>query len=437
MENRTKITLSALGASWLASSFLISSALAQPVAACQDVQLNLLLDPVPDAVALMEVAPEFEAISGASLNIETLNYSLMHEKLLSSLTASSGSYDILAVDNYWVGEFVTAGWIAPLDARIRADNIDISVYYPALMDVAGQVKDVTYMLPFWQYVMGLFYRKDIVESAEFQTAYRERFGRDWRLPDQLQEFAEVAKWAGEQTGRAGIAMAGQRADPVVMEASNYVFAHGADFYDRDTWQPTLNSSQGIEAVSIYADLLAHAAQPGALGSDFEDVANALKQDRAVFAISYLFLMPILQNPAESQVVDKVGFAPMPGKGGLLGAWGWAIASNAPHADCAWEFIKWAESKDVAMKRAMAGGQPTQIWIYEDADYLARWPDMAHVGLALSRSKGLPVMSRATQLVEIFAEVLGEVLAGGIDPATAIANGQDKLARLTRGDPLLK
>ena len=389
------------------------------------------------STALAEVGPEFEKLSGAKLNMEAVNYSLMHEKLVPSLTASSGSYDVLAVDSYWAGEFVTANWIQPLDERIAADKIDTSVYYPALMDVNGKVKGTTYMLPFWQYAMGMLYRKDIVEDPAFQAAYKEKFGRDWRLPETLQEYADVAKWAGQHTGKAGVAMSGQRADPVVMEATNYVFSLGADFYNRETWEPALNSPEGIEAVKIYADLLANAAQPGALGANFDDVANALKQDKAVFSISYLFLMPTLQDPKESKVVDKMAFARMPGEDSLLGAWGWAIPTNAANPDCSWEFIKWVESRDVAMKRAMAGGQATQAWIYDDAEYLKRWPQMAAVGDALAHAKGLPVMSRATQLVEVFAEVMGEVLANGTDPATAIANAEDKFARLTRGDPLLK
>ena len=420
-----------------ASLLAASTALADPAAVCKGKTLNLLLETVPDSTALFEVAPEFEKLSGAKLNMEAVNYSLMHEKLVPSLTASSGSYDVLAVDSYWAGEFVTANWIQPLDERIAADKIDTSVYYPALMDINGKVKGTTYMLPFWQYAMGLLYRKDIVEDPAFQAAYKEKFGRDWRLPETLQEYAELAKWAGQQTGKAGAAMSGQRADPVVMEATNYVFSLGADFYNRETWEPALNSPEGIEAVKIYADLLANAAQPGALGANFDDVANALKQDKAVFSISYLFLMPTLQDPKESKVVDKMAFARMPGQDSLLGAWGWAIPTNAANPDCSWEFIKWVESKDVAMKRAMAGGQATQAWIYDDADYIKRWPQMAAVGDALAHAKGLPVMSRATQLVEVFAEVMGEVLANGTDPATAIANAEDKFARLTKGDPLLK
>ena len=404
---------------------------------CKGADINLLMETVPDTEALIGLKVEFEKEYGAKVNIEAVNYSLMHEKLVPSLTASTSSYDVLVVDSYWVGEFKTAGWIKDLDALIARDKIDTSAYFPALMALNGTVQGKTYMLPFWQYAMGILYRKDIVEDPAFQAAYKEHFKRDWRIPGTLEEFAEVVKWSGKQKDMYGIAMAAQRADPVVMEATNYLFAEGGDFYDRTTWKPTMDTPEAAKAVTIYADLLNTAAQPGALGANFDDVANTLKQGKAIFAISYLFLFPTLEDPKDSTVVGKMAFAPVPGKDSFLGAWGWAIPSNAKNPDCSWEFLKWVESKDVAYKRALAGGQPTQMWIYEDPAFIQKWPAMAQVGDALAHSKGLPIMSRSTQLVETFAEVMGAVLANNVAPATALEESQSKFGRLVKGDPLLK
>lgn len=404
---------------------------------CKGSDINILMETVPDTEALQAIKGDFEKQFGAKVNIEAVNYSLMHEKLVPSLTAPTSSYDVLVVDSYWVGEFKTAGWIKDLDAWIARDKIDTSLYFPALMALNGTVQGKTYMLPFWQYAMGILYRKDIVEDPAFQAAYKEQFKRDWRIPTTLEEFAEVVKWSGKQKDMYGIAMAAQRADPVVMEATNYLFAEGGDFYDRKTWKPTMDTPEATKAVTIYADLINSAAQPGALGANFDDVANTLKQGKAIFAISYLFLFPTLEDPKDSTVVGKMAFAPVPGKDSFLGAWGWAVPTNAKNPDCSWEFLKWVESKDVAYKRALAGGQPTQMWIYEDADFIKKWPAMSQVGTALAHSKGLPIMSRSTQLVETFAEVMGSVLANNVPPATALADSQDKFGRLVKGDPLLK
>jgi multiple sugar transport system substrate-binding protein len=405
--------------------------------ACKGQNINILMEAVPDTEAIQSLKQDFETKYGATVNIEAVNYSLMHEKLVPSLSAGEGQYNVLIVDSYWVGEFKTAGWLAPLDELIARDKLDTSVYIPSLMELNGRVQGVTYMLPFWQYAMGVLYRQDIVEEPAFQAAYKEKFGRDWRFPQSLEEFAEVVKWAGPQAKMHGIAMAGQRVDPVVMEATNYLFSLGGDFYDRGTWKPVINTPQAAKSIEIYKDLLTNAAQPGALGANFDDVANTLKQGKAVFAVTYLFLYPTLQNPADSTVVDKIDFAPMPGAGSLLGAWGWAVPANTPNKECSWTFVKWVESQDVAYKRAMEGGQPTQAWIYEDPAFIEKWPIMAKVGQALKSAKGLPIMSRATQLVETYAEVMGSVLVDGTPAADALRDAVPKFEQLVKGDPLLQ
>ena len=404
---------------------------------CKGQSINILMESVPDTDAVLGLKQEFESKYGASVNIEAVNYSLMHEKLVPSLSAGEGQYNVLIVDSYWVGEFKTAGWLAPLDDFITRDKVDTSVYIPSLMELNGRVQGVSYMLPFWQYAMGVLYRQDITDDPAFQAAYKEKFGRDWRFPPSLEEFAEVVKWAGQYKEMHGIAMAAQRVDPVVMEATNYLFSLGGDFYDRSSWQPALAAPEAAKSIDIYNDLLKNAAQPGALGANFDDVANTLKQGKAIFAITYLFLYPTLQNPADLLVVDKIDFAPMPGAGSLLGAWGWAIPANAPNKECSWAFLKWVESQDIAYKRAMAGGQPTQGWIYEDLAFIEKWPIMAKVGQALKTAKGLPIMSRSTQLVETYAEVMGAVLVDGKPSAEALAEAAAKFEQLVKGDPLLQ
>ena len=58
----------------------------------------------------------------------------------------------------------------------RPTSIDTSVYVPKLMDLVGKVDGVTYMLPFYNYAMGLLYRKDLLadekNKADFQGEVR-------------------------------------------------------------------------------------------------------------------------------------------------------------------------------------------------------------------------------------------------------------------------
>ena len=94
---------------------------------------------------------------------------LWHEKLVPQLTAGEGegSYDIIVVDNYWVGEFTGAGWLIPLDDFVNSsDVVEMDAYLPSMVEMVGVQNDTTYMLPFYNYAMALIYREDLLNDAD-------------------------------------------------------------------------------------------------------------------------------------------------------------------------------------------------------------------------------------------------------------------------------
>src|SRR5688572_2054638 len=83
--------------------------------------VSILMEAVPDTEYVKALLPEFEKETGISVNLEVVNYAEMHTKLVPQLVAKEGSYSAIVVDFYWVGEFIKAGWLQPLDQRIAAD----------------------------------------------------------------------------------------------------------------------------------------------------------------------------------------------------------------------------------------------------------------------------------------------------------------------------
>ena len=159
---------------------VLAGALAAPAAA---ETVNILMEGVPDTEYVKTLLPEFKAKRpGIDVNLEVVNYAEMHTKLVPQLVAPKGSYSAIVVDFYWVGEFTKAGWLQPLDDRIAADKIDTSVYVPKLMDLVGKVDGVTYMLPFYNYAMGLLYRKDLSTTTRTRPTSRRPTASIWRRP---------------------------------------------------------------------------------------------------------------------------------------------------------------------------------------------------------------------------------------------------------------
>lgn len=405
------------------------------------VTLNVLMEDIVDTHSIEPYLPELEEETGIKVIFEKMNYNDMHEKLVPQLMAGegNGSYDFIQVDNYWVGEFVMAGWLRPIDDYLKkTPEIKLENYVEPVVDMFT-IGDKTYFIPMWSYPMGLLYRTDIVDDPKLHTFYKKATGKNWSFPPKdLYEYAEMAKVANDFTPDDifGAAMQGAKIDPLVMELTNYVYAMGGDYYDRDRWEASFNSRECKEALKIYKDLLENAAQPGATGAIFDDAIIVAQQGKAVFMLTYNFTMVYLMDEKHSVVHDRVAFMPLPG-GGLQGGWAWAIPVSSPNPDAAWEYIKWVERPENQKRRAIGGGMPSAKWVYEDEEFLEKYPYQKGAGEMIALDKALPVISQSTRMIEIIGEYSSSALIGEISIEEAVEEANKDLNEIIEGDPLIE
>ena len=402
--------------------------------------INILMETVPDTEYIKALLPEFEAATGHTVELEVVNYAEMHTKLVPQLVAGKGSYDAIVVDFYWVGEFVKAGWLQPLDERIAADSFDTSVYFPSLMNLVGTVEGTTYMLPFYNYAMGLTYRTDLLADADNQAAFKAKYGIDLAKPKTWEEYMLQVEFFTKD-GMYGVVNQGLRPDPIAMEWSNYLFANNGSYYD-ENWKPTLNSPEGVAAIADYTAGVDKYGPVGSASFGFDEAFNVMAQGQAYSYITYNFFRPAYDDPAQSAVVGKVELMAVPGQkegegASLNGAWGWAIPKSSPAPDAAWEFIKWVESLDVAKKRALAGGAPTRADVFDDPDLVAKYPYYPALRNLLETSHNFPVFTYTPQLVEVLGRELSLAVAGEKSPEDALATVDEEFAELARKDGKLK
>lgn len=395
------------------------------VVGAQQKTINILMEAVPDTNFVVELLPEFEAATGIRVNVEIVNYADMREKLIPQLLSRRGSYDVIVVDNYWVGEFTQAGWLEDLGPYLaRTPDFDTSVYLPSMFNMVGQVDGTVYMLPFYNYAMALIYRTDVLEDPALQAEYRERFGKELALPETLQEYVELAKFLTRDTdgdGRVdfyGAAMQGLRPDPIAMEWLNYLYALGGDFFD-EAGNIRINDAIAVEALTLYKEMITQAAPPGSTGFGFDEAYSVMAQGKAFSYITYNWMLPQLNNPEESAVVGKVDIAPVPGGASLNGGWGWAIPTSSPDKDAAWQFLTWVESFEIAKKRALLGGSPTRSDVFRDPEVVAKYPHYPRVEEILANTIYIPIIEKAPQLIEVLGRELSLAVSADKDPQRAL------------------
>ena len=404
--------------------------------------INILMESVPDTRFVQEVVPEFEQQTGIDVEIEVVNYAEMHTKLVPQLVAPTGSYDVIVVDFYWVGEFTKAGWLQPLDDRIKQDNVDTSVYFDSLMNLVGKVDGVTYMLPFYNYAMGLTYRKDLVNDPKEQQAFKEKYGIELRVPETWDEYMKQVEFftrdtdGDGQTDFYGVVNQGLRPDPIAMEWSNYLYANGGQYYGKGTWEPMLGTPEAAKALEDYRTNLSKYGPPGAASFGFDEAFNVAAQGKAYSYITYNMFRTAYDDPAQSAVVGKMEIAAVP-NGGLNGAWGWAIPKSSPDPEAAWTFLKWIESPEIAKKRALLGGSPTRTDVFEDAELLAKYEYYPALRNLLETSRNFPVFTYTPQFVEVLGRELSLAVTGEKDPQAALATTDQEFADLLRKDDKLK
>ncbi|MFO1067668.1 MAG: sugar ABC transporter substrate-binding protein [Geminicoccaceae bacterium] len=420
---------------------LATAASALVAVAAEAKTLNILMESVPDTRFVQEVLPEFTAQTGIDVQLEVVNYAEMHTKLVPQLVAPEGSYDLIVVDFYWVGEFTKAGWLQPLDDRIAADKVDTSVYFPSLMNLVGKVDGVTYMLPFYNYAMGLTYRKDLLADPKEQEAFKAKYGIELGIPKTWDEYKKQVEFFTRDTdgdGKIdfyGVVNQGLRPDPIAMEWSNYLYANGGEYYDAN-WKPQLTSPAAVQALEDYKTNIDKYGPLGAASFSFDEAFNVAAQGKAYSYLTYNMFRTAYDDPSSSQVVGKMEIMAVPG-GGLNGAWGWAIPKSSPDPEAAWTFLKWIESPEIAKKRAMLGGSPTRSDVFEDAELNAKFVYYPALREILDTSKNFPVFTYTPQFVEVLGRELSLAVTGEKPAPEALATVDAEFAEMLKKDGKLQ
>jgi multiple sugar transport system substrate-binding protein len=386
-----------------------------------DITLHALMEDVPETTIIEALLPDFKKETGISVEFQKLVYSEMHDKLVTQLTGSASYYNVLEVDFLWAGEFPEAGWLADLQPFVNKSGFDLKPFIPSMMDLVGTHKGTLYMIPMYNYSMGLLYRTDLMNDVKLKEAYKAQTGKDLAVPTTLADYVEMSKFMNAHAGVSGAAMQSQRGDPNSMEFSNYLFANGGRYLGNNR-RVVLDSPKGVEALKMYVDNIKNGAQKGALSATLDDTFRLMCDGGAWSMVTYWWMLPQVDNKASCpKAAGKVAIAVMPGGHGESGGWGWAIPKNeSPELqNAAWKFISWVQSKEISIKRALRGHAPVRSDVFEDPQVLAKYPFYKQALDIVASGESFPVFTYTAQYEDVLGRQLSLAGSGEAAPADAL------------------
>ncbi len=273
----------------------------------------------------------------------------MHDQLLTSLSSGSSDYDVISMDVVWAGEFGGAGYLEPIDARMKDAGLNKADFNAGSM-ASGNYKGKQYTLPFFPDLGLLYFRKDIVSSEDAA-----------KLESGNYTYQDLYDLAKKYTGQGG---------------TKYGFVYQSKQYEGLTVNVTeftksfADINGGLEMMYKFAT--APFSPKDILNFTEGETHTNFEQGNAVFARNWPYQFGRIKGQEQGVTVkvENVGVAPLP-NGGSVGGWLLGINKNSKNIDGAWEFIKFVAGKDGQKIMSTKGGYlPGFNALLEDPDVKA-------------------------------------------------------------------
>jgi sorbitol/mannitol transport system substrate-binding protein len=321
----------------------------------------------PDMIELKKLSPKFEEKNpDIKLNWVILEENVARQRITTDVSTGSGQFDIVFIGLYETPIFAKRGWLRPME-NLPADY-DIEDVFKSLRDgLSYQGK--LYALPFYGESSMLMYRKDLLEQKGLKMPEQPKYEDIKKIADALTDKAK---------GDYGITLRGKPGWGENMGfIDTLINTFGGTWFDTK-WNPTVDSPEWKKAITFYIDLMKADGPPGASANGFNENLTLMAGGKAAMWIDATVAGGFLENPKESQVAGKMGYAPSPIEATPNGShwlWSWtfAIPKAAKQAEAAEKFAVWATSKDYIKLVAEDIGWPgvppgTRKSTYDNPEY---------------------------------------------------------------------
>jgi multiple sugar transport system substrate-binding protein len=404
-------------------------------ASCQRAQdpnkrsLTLAVNSGVEGDALKQAALDYESKTGIHINIAEFPYGSLFEKELIDLSARSGAYDLVMLDDPWFPKFAhLLVDLAPLlqNKGLKGPDEDFVQTSIALCRVPGNTEGL-YALPYVGNSQLLFYRKDLFTKHNLKA------------PATWDDALAAAKFISEQETNGapgggkvyGYVMRAAQGNAAVADFMPIFWAFGGEMFDAN-YQPNVNSAEGIAALKFMLELGKY-SPPGYASFNADEVGAHLLQGTAAISINWPAWISSFNDPAKSKVIGKMEFATLPGAKNTgraeIGNWLIAIPRDAKNQDAAFEFLLWATSAEQMKLSALRGNPPTRKSLFQDPELLAKFPAYPAQLRSLESSRPRPRTRHWNEIENVFGIYLSKANSGELSAEDAMNQANVEIAKI--------
>ncbi|MEX2541895.1 MAG: extracellular solute-binding protein [Trueperaceae bacterium] len=302
------------------------------------VEVNLVTFTGPQiAEPLQRRAPEFQELTGARVNVITVPFSDLYQRVLTDMATGTNSFDAFVFAPQWMVDYVVPGFLEDLTERVQGDEElqwdDVAEFF---RDFSSTFQGRVYTIPLDGDFLMVYYRSDLLEAEGLEPpntwddylAIAETFnGQDLNDDGEADYGSCITKKRNAQAYHMTWGVAG-----------SYLQTQGTSqgaFFDRETMEPLVDN-EAFGRVLEFFDASTEFGPPDELNLDVGDTRNLFISGRCALSMDWGDIGALAIDPEQSVVQDKVGTVILPGTSEVLDReTGELVACDeqtCPHAD---------------------------------------------------------------------------------------------------------
>ncbi|RRD95523.1 extracellular solute-binding protein [Clostridiales bacterium COT073_COT-073] len=346
--------------------------------------IKLLASETPTTRALNLLLPNFKKQFGCDVQIDYLPIADIHDSLRENLKTD---YDVIRLD---VSSFQ---YFAPLVLE-PLKNLDVKVekildnFLNNSIQNYSNVKSIPFALPFDVSVQLMFYRKDLFTDAQQMRLYYEKFKEKLEVPKNFDEYNRVAEFFsakfrknsptmyGASLVLGNMASVSSEYLPRLMEYQNLRYDENG--FLRLDWN---SANKALHSMKQLKECMPEEPIHG-----WREAVQLFANGQVAMIIAYINHAAEIIKAKSSRVAGNVDYAPVPGGHPLLGGGCLGVGKYSVKKDLAYEFIKWATSKEIGIELMLMGGISANKECYLQREILDYYAWYEHLEENILRGK---------------------------------------------------
>lgn len=311
---------------------------------------------------------EFEAATGAKVNFDTPSFPVYNQRTDLELSTKGAALDAVNVTFIYSSRWINSGWLQPLDdylanANLTPSDYAVNDFLPGALAPERGTDGKLYGIPWTA-------ETTLTAASRFDVLRQEGLA----LPDTTQAFLEAAQKLNRKEKASGFVTDnhyGWLFPPFLQAFGGNIFRNAPhDLY------PTLDTPEAIAAADYFGRLLREFGPDGVVSFTPDQSLQSLKNGRSHLGVQGQIYLSQLADKSNSKVAGTAAWGLVPkgpaGRFPGVAVHGWGIPVGSKNKEAAWQFIRWATSKQTLQRAVAAGyGSPTRLSDIQSTAYAQR------------------------------------------------------------------